>query len=59
MASKTGCKPRVSDRLYPAYDLSAVPVDDGDQIHVAAIQLNKGDVNRPVLIWKGNRLDPE
>ncbi len=42
----------------PAYDFPAVPVDDGGQIHVAAIQFDIGDVNGPNLIWKGNLLVP-
>ena len=40
----------------PSYDFSAVPVNDGYQIHMAAAQFDIGDINRPHLIWEGNHL---
>lgn len=36
----------------PPHDLAAVPVDDCSQVHVAALHLDVGDVDRPHLVRK-------
>lgn len=40
----------------PAHDFSAVPVDDGGEIHVAAVEPDVGDIDGPDPIWEGNLL---
>ena len=40
----------------PTHNFSAVPVDDSGEIHVAAVELDVGDVNGPDLIREGNLL---
>ena len=44
---------------FPAHDLSAVPVDDGRQIHVAVRHFDVSDIDGPDLIGKGNDLVPQ
>ena len=34
----------------PAHDFSAVPIDDGGEIHVAAVEPDVGDVDGPHLV---------
>ena len=40
----------------PAHDFSAVPVDDGGEIYVTAMELDVGNVDGPDLVWEGNSL---
>ncbi len=60
----------ISDSLYsiagiqgvgevPPHNHAATPVDDGRQIHMAVTHFDKGDINRPYLIRKGNYFIPQ
>ena len=46
-------------RQVPAYNLSAVPVNNRCEIHVAMIHLDVGDVHRPYLVGKLDRIIAE
>ena len=43
----------------PANDHTAVPVDDGGQVHMAVLHFDVSNVDGPDLIWKKNILVSE
>lgn len=41
-----------SVRYPPRQDLPRIEVDDRDEVHIAALQADVGDVRRPYLVWE-------